>query len=54
MAKRSDRWQFYRDRVGKYRWRRKAPNGEVVAAAHQGFKSRRAALANARRCGYYG
>ena len=33
-------WQFevYADRVGKYRWRLRAANGEIVADSGQGYQ----------------
>ena len=47
-----DKWTFYKDVKGRWRWRRKAPNGEVVAAAHQGYEGLRVCVENAARCGY--
>jgi len=30
----ADKFDFYKDKKGEHRWRRVAPNGEVVGAAH--------------------
>jgi uncharacterized protein YegP (UPF0339 family) len=29
--------RLYRDRKGEWRWERKAPNGEIVAASSEGY-----------------
>jgi len=49
-----DKWEFYTDKKGEWRWRRTASNGKKVAAAAQGFKDRADCVANARRNGYKG
>lgn len=49
-----DTWEFYTDSAGKWRWRRKAPNGEIVGASSEGFSTREACVENARRNGYTG
>lgn len=47
-----DRWQFYRDRQGKWRWRRTASNGEIVGASHESYSRRIDCVRNAQRAGY--
>ena len=32
---------MYRDKVGKWRWKRQSGNNRVVAASEQGFKRRK-------------
>ena len=49
-----DRWEFYQDTKSEWRWRRYAPNGELVGSAHEGYKNKGDCLANARRHGYVG
>lgn len=40
-----DRVQIYRDKAGQFRWRRKAPNGEIISSGeshrykHDAFRS---------------
>ena len=40
-------FEIYKDKRGKYRWRAKADNGEIVGASTQGFSSRYKAASNA-------
>lgn len=47
-----DKWEFYQDAKGEYRWRRKAANGEIVGASTEGYKNRADCVANAMRNGY--
>ena len=49
-----DKWEFYQDAKGEWRWRRIAPNGRVVAASTEGYKNHADCVANARRNGYPG
>lgn len=49
-----DKWEFYRDRKGEWRWKRTASNGEIVGAATEGYVRRIDCLANARRNGFEG
>lgn len=37
MSDRPDRVQVYPDDAGEYRWRRIAPNGEVVSDSGEGY-----------------
>lgn len=47
-----DRWKFYRDTEGRWRWRRIAGNNRIVGAAHRGFASLAECRRNARRFGW--
>ena len=49
-----DKWEFYTDSIGDWRWRRVASNGRIVGASSEGFSSRAACVENARRNGYTG
>ncbi len=40
------RVEFYQDNEGKYRWKLKAPNGEIICVPGEGFESRRNAAEN--------
>jgi uncharacterized protein YegP (UPF0339 family) len=50
----TDKWDIYQDAVKEWRWRRTAPNGEIVGASTEGYKNRADCVANARRNGYTG
>ena len=50
----SDKWEFYTDKRGEHRWRRKASNGQIVGASSEGYKAKGDAEANAARQGYAG
>jgi uncharacterized protein YegP (UPF0339 family) len=54
MAGEDDTWEFYKDKKGEDRWRRRATNGNIVGAATEGYSSRSACTANAERHGYKG
>jgi uncharacterized protein YegP (UPF0339 family) len=49
-----DKWEFYKDARGEWRWRRVAPNGEIVGSSSEGYKNKQACVDNARRNGYTG
>ncbi|WP_084512463.1 DUF1508 domain-containing protein [Geothrix fermentans] len=49
-----DKWEFYKDAQGEWRWRRVAVNGRVVGASSQGYKNQADCVENARRNGYHG
>ena len=49
---RQDVFKFFKDSVGRWRWRRTAPNGVIVGASSQGYKWKISAKRNARREGY--
>lgn len=50
----NDSWEFYKDNVGHWRWRRTAPNGRIVGASAEGYVNRADCEANARRNGWRG
>lgn len=37
-AHKPDKWEFYKDAAGEWRWTRTSPNGNVVGASTQGYK----------------
>lgn len=43
MAK-SAKFRYYRDHAGLWRWRLRAPNGEIIADSGQGYHSLRDCL----------
>ena len=47
-----DRWDFYKDNSGEWRWRRTAANGKIVGASTQGYVNKSDCIANAKRNGY--
>jgi len=47
-------WEFYKDRSGKWRWKKIASNGKIVGASSESFASKQNALNNARINGYRG
>jgi uncharacterized protein YegP (UPF0339 family) len=49
-----DKWEFYKDNAGKWRWRRTASNGRIVGAATEGYSNKSDCISNARRNGYTG
>ncbi len=49
-----DKWEFYKDARGEWRWRRIAPNGRIVGASSEGYKNKHDCIENARRHGYQG
>ena len=46
-----DRWQFYKDRMGQWQWRKFRVN-KVVAVSADGFYSRKVCVTNAMTRGY--
>ena len=43
-----DKWEFYRDKSGEFRWRAMSPaNGKQVGRSSEGFKTRKVCEANA-------
>ncbi len=48
-----DRWEFYKDRIGQWQWR-KFRSKKVVAVSSDGFYTRQACVTDARRRGYVG
>lgn len=49
-----DKWEFYKDAENKWRWRRTAPNGNIVGASTEGYVNKTACKGNARRNGWRG
>ncbi len=49
----SIRWQYYKDTMGMWQWRKFEAN-KVVAVSADGFNSRQACVENARTKGYVG
>lgn len=50
----ADKWKFYKDTEGKWRWTRTAPNGKIVGASSQGYVNKSDCIENAKRNGYKG
>jgi Outer membrane protein and related peptidoglycan-associated (lipo)proteins len=50
----NDKWEFYKDHENKWRWRRTAPNGNIVGAATEGYVNKADCEGNARRNGWNG
>jgi len=47
-----DKWRFFNDNRGKWRWRRLSRNNKTVGASTQGYKTYADCMANAKRNGY--
>jgi uncharacterized protein YegP (UPF0339 family) len=52
MANMKDRWEFYRDARKKWRWRRVATNGRIIAASTEGYVKRSGCVTNAKKSGF--
>ncbi len=53
MAKSNYEWEFYKDAVNKWRWRKLATtNGKIVGASSESFSSKQNAINNAQIMGY--
>ena len=50
----ADKWEFYKDNKGEWRWRTIAANGKIVGASSEGYKNKSDCIANATRFGYKG
>jgi uncharacterized protein YegP (UPF0339 family) len=50
----SDKWEFYKDTKGEWRWRRISSNGNIVGSSSQGYVNKEDCIANAKRNGYTG
>lgn len=48
----NDKWEFYKDNQDQWRWRRTAPNGNIVGAATEGYVNKGDCEGNARRNGW--
>ena len=46
ILKENDTLEFYTDNAGEHRWRMKASNGEIIAAATEGYASKQGAEDN--------
>ena len=49
MAGENDKWEFYEDKGGEWRWRRTASNGNIVGASTEGYANKSDCEDNARR-----
>jgi uncharacterized protein YegP (UPF0339 family) len=49
-----DKWEFYKDKAGEWRWHRTASNGKIVGASTEGYKNKSDCEENARRNGWKG
>jgi uncharacterized protein YegP (UPF0339 family) len=54
MTSTADKWEFYTDAQGMWRWRRTAPNGKIVGSSTEVYRNRADCEANARRNGWTG
>ena len=50
----NDVWVIYQDARSEWRWRRTAPNGQIVGASTEGYSTRASCVSNAQRNGYKG
>ena len=50
----NDKWEFYKDVEDQWRWRRTAPNGNIVGAATEGYANKADCEGNAHRNGWKG
>ena len=50
----ADKWEFYQEANGDWRWRRTAPNGRIVGASTEGYRNKSDCEDNARRNGWTG
>ena len=50
----NDRFEFYLDNSGKWRWRRYSSNGRIVGSSSQGYASKQGCIENAKRNAYKG
>ncbi|MEM6624816.1 MAG: DUF1508 domain-containing protein [Pseudomonadota bacterium] len=49
MAGEKDTFEVYKDKRGEFRWRRKAPNGQIVGASSEGYVKKADAEKNMKR-----
>ena len=38
------KFEVYKDKAGEYRFRLKAPNGEIIAASSEGYKAKKSCM----------
>lgn len=48
----NDKWEVYKDADNQWRWRRTAPNGNIIGASTQGYVNKADCEGNARRNGW--
>ncbi len=48
----ADKWEFYKDAAGEWRWRCTASNGEIVGASTEGYHNKSDCEDNAHRNGW--
>ena len=48
----NDKWEIYKDAEEHWRWRRTAPNGNIIGASSQAYKNKTDCEGNARRNGW--
>jgi outer membrane protein OmpA-like peptidoglycan-associated protein len=48
----NDKWEIYKDGENQWRWRRTAPNGNIVGASTEGYVNKADCEGNARRNGW--
>jgi uncharacterized protein YegP (UPF0339 family) len=46
-----DKWEIYKDTEKQWRWRRTAPNGNIVGASTEGYVNKTDCVGNAHRNG---
>lgn len=47
-----DKWEFYKDAKGSWRWRRTSENHKIVGSSTQGYVNKQDCIENAKRNGY--
>lgn len=50
----NNKFEFYQDKAGEWRWRKRAGNNRIIGASSEGFSSKQAAINNAKLNGYQG
>lgn len=48
----NDKWEFYKDQHGDWRWRRIASNGRIISVSYESYRNRSDCEAGARRDGW--
>jgi uncharacterized protein YegP (UPF0339 family) len=49
-----DKWEFYQDFSGEWRWRRITPNGRISGYSFTAYMTRQDCMDNAKECGFIG
>jgi len=47
-----NKWLFYKDKKGEWRWKHTATNGKIVGSSTEGFKNHLDCIENAKMSGY--